>query len=55
MSFVPATANRDLWVVLGVMVIGALALVGWNRRQDAGPDETVTEEPQDHADSNLPA
>ncbi|HTM57056.1 MAG TPA: hypothetical protein VL123_01435 [Candidatus Udaeobacter sp.] len=27
MSFVPATSNRDLWVVLGAMITGALLLV----------------------------
>ena len=35
MSYVPATANPDMWVVIGGMVAGAFAVV-WRSRSGNG-------------------
>jgi len=44
MSFVPATSNRDLWTVLGLLVAGALA-VAW-RMLRPKPDATPEDPPE---------
>ena len=34
LTFMFATASKDLWVVLGVLVAIAFAVFGWVRRED---------------------
>jgi hypothetical protein len=50
MSYVPATANPDMWVVIGGMVAGAFAVV-WRSRSGNGhaaPAATGGDSPRLH-------
>lgn len=42
MSFVPATSNRDLWAVLGLLVAGAVALAwpAFRQSRPAPPEDS---------------
>ena len=51
MSFVPAQSNKDLFAVVGVVILAALGLLAWIRR-DEGPRDSPTDETDPSARSS---
>ena len=41
LTFISATASKDLWAVLGVLVAIALAVFAWVRREERREQETL--------------